>query len=375
MIDTTELVPVSIIQTELQKENITEQVIKDLRTNYLPLVIDGIEDKKGYALVDEARKNCKSLRVLASKICKKGREESIKIQKAWIAAENNVTSQIEEVENHLQKEQDRIDAEKKRIEEEKLQKEQERLRLRVALLIDNGCVFDGVCYSISPSLEIETNAMRLMSDETFGEFLTSVKIEHEKLLEAERETERLRVEAQKEEERKRQEEADKLKTEREELAKLRRGQEEREEKARAEQRRIADEQAAKERELQAKQDAITAQENEAKAKRIREEQEKQRELELQQAREDAAESARLQAIIDARIETETKAKQEEEAKAEAARQDALRPDKDKLLALSNTIVTISLPELSTDDGRLILEEVKTLLNKIQKHIVNKVKSL
>jgi hypothetical protein len=103
------------ITTELAKQNVTEMVIADLKKKYLPLKINGIDDKEGYKAVHDARIVCRDHRTLTEKICKKGREDAVKIQKEWIAKEKEVVAQISEVEQHLKKQEDAIDAEKEAI--------------------------------------------------------------------------------------------------------------------------------------------------------------------------------------------------------------------------------------------------------------------
>jgi hypothetical protein len=75
------------IENALASENITAQVIAKLKENYFDLKINGLSDKEGFKAVEIARKECKTIRVLASKICKKGREDAIQIQKDWINKE------------------------------------------------------------------------------------------------------------------------------------------------------------------------------------------------------------------------------------------------------------------------------------------------
>lgn len=103
------------ITEELAKQNVTEAVIAKLKTDYLPLKIDGIDDKEGYKKVHGARIVCRDYRVLAEKICKAGREDAVKEQKAWIAKEKEVVAQISEVEQYLKKQEDTIDAENEAI--------------------------------------------------------------------------------------------------------------------------------------------------------------------------------------------------------------------------------------------------------------------
>lgn len=99
----------NIITTELAKQNVTEAVIAKLKADYLPLKINGIEDKEGYKKVHDARIVCRDHRTLAEKICKAGREDSIKEQKAWIAKEKEVVAKISEVEQYLKKQEDVVD--------------------------------------------------------------------------------------------------------------------------------------------------------------------------------------------------------------------------------------------------------------------------
>jgi len=99
------------ITTELAKQNVTEAVIAKLKKDFLPLKINGVEDKEGYKKVHDARIVCRDTRILAEKICKKGREEAIKIQKEWLAKEKEVVNQVSEVEQYLKKQEDAIDTE------------------------------------------------------------------------------------------------------------------------------------------------------------------------------------------------------------------------------------------------------------------------
>ena len=118
----------NIITSELAKQNVTDAVIAELKKNFLPLKINGIDDKEGYKKVHDARIQCRDIRVLAEKICKKGREDAIKIQKDWISKEKQVVAQVQEVELYLKKQEDDIDAQKEaiRIHQERLLKLPER---------------------------------------------------------------------------------------------------------------------------------------------------------------------------------------------------------------------------------------------------------
>lgn len=113
---------VSPIETALAKENITNQVIEKLKADYLGLKINGLDDKAGFKAVEEARKHCKAIRVLAVKICKSGREEAIAIQKQWIEKEKEVVAAIDITESHLEAQSDAIKELEKQILFEAAQK-------------------------------------------------------------------------------------------------------------------------------------------------------------------------------------------------------------------------------------------------------------
>lgn len=353
----------SVIETELVKHNVTDATIAELRTKYLPLTISGIEDKKGYKEADEARKVCKNLRVLASKICKDGREDAIKVQKAWIAKEKEVTGQISEVEEHLVDEMQRIDDEKERIRLETERKEQERIQGRVELLIEHGCVFDGINFSMG-DISLSSSDIKGHSDDIFNECLAQIITKHAELQAEAKRIEDERIAAEAEAKRIQEEEAAKLKSEREELERLR-----------AEQERVRLEQEAKEREIRLKQEEIERQEQEAKAARIREEQEKKRQEELQKAREDAAEAARLKAIEDAKKAEAERLEAERLAQIENERQLALRPDKEKLQSFIEVLGALTVPDCSTEKAVLVCNDLRTMIGKMQQHIITKVKSL
>lgn len=126
----------SPIETALAEQNVTAQVIAKLKADYFGLTINGIDDKVGFKAVEDARKECKAIRVLASKICVKGREKAVKEQKDWILKEKEVVSAIEEVEDALETESNRIKEEEKRILFEAAQ--QQKLPIRKEKLLSIG---------------------------------------------------------------------------------------------------------------------------------------------------------------------------------------------------------------------------------------------
>lgn len=133
---------IEVIETQINesfvKENITDAVIAKLKEDYLPLKINGLKDKKGYLIVQEARKNCKALRVSAKKICEAGRAESNAKSRKWIERQNDVVGRIAEVENYLEKQENDWEAENERVETARRQAMESRYATRIQELTGFG---------------------------------------------------------------------------------------------------------------------------------------------------------------------------------------------------------------------------------------------
>lgn len=111
------------ISLALVSENLTDEILKGLEEKYMNLAINGPEDKEGYLIVQEARKECKKWRVLGKKICEKGREESNAKSRKWIERQKGVESRILAVETPLENMEDEYEAanaRKKQLEAQRL---------------------------------------------------------------------------------------------------------------------------------------------------------------------------------------------------------------------------------------------------------------
>lgn len=208
--ETTQIETISPIETALAKENITNQVIEKLKVDYMGLTIKGLDDKAGFKAVEDARKHCKELRVLATKICKAGREDALKTQKDWIAKEKEVVSAIEVTENYLSTQSDAIKEEEKRILFEAAQKAKLPIRKErlmtigvevpdEKLLTINDADFDALFNDLhSKVLAEQAEVLRVEKQRIADEQETErkrieaeAKAEQEKIQAAEREKQRL----------------------------------------------------------------------------------------------------------------------------------------------------------------------------------------
>lgn len=129
------------ISQELVKQNVTEAVIASLKEKYGHLKIAGIEDKETYLLVKEGRKECKTYRVLAKKICEKGREDSVAIQKAWVKKQKDVTDEILEIEDPLEEQEKAYEAAVAKDKEDRKRRNEEQLIVRHQLLSSMGVMY------------------------------------------------------------------------------------------------------------------------------------------------------------------------------------------------------------------------------------------
>lgn len=229
----------TVITKELEKANITEAIIAKLKENYLGLAIKGQEDREGYNAVKEARKYCKAWRVRAEKICKKGREDAVSIQKAWVAKEKEVAGKIGEIEDYLEKQEKEYEAEKERIKAELKAKHDNQFATRTIELTKMGAAFDGTNFTLE-DVSYESVLIREADDDVYAETILpkykaifdkneeirlaelKAKEESEAAQKAEREEfERQQAELRQQQEAlaKQQQEADRLKAEEEEKKK------------------------------------------------------------------------------------------------------------------------------------------------------------
>jgi len=407
------------LKQELQKFNVTDAAIADMKEKFMPLAISGLDDKEGIRAVHDARMLVKGKRVEVEKVRKALNEDALAWQKTVNAEAKRITGLLEPIESHLEAEEDKIEKEKKRIEKEKERQEQERINGRIAELIAAGCMYDGRCYSFG-HLTIDPIQIKLMDDQPFLDFMSTIldlkaQEEAKKAEEARlKEAEEARLKAEREElERAKKEQAEREEAFRKEQQAIQKARDEHEARMKAEQERIAKEALA----IQKKKDDTRIEELSAAglsnydfkdqsfvfydinvsmveiktlsneewaallskitpviAQRKKEEEERSA-AERRRAIESAAEKARLEAEDKIKREAEEKAAKEAAEKAEAERQEALRPDKEKLQAFASGITSLLIPSVTSEGAQQIVNDVQVMLGKIQAHILNKIKAL
>lgn len=368
-----QVVGLTVIEQALEKENITRQILDKLKSEYSGLKIASIDDTDGFNKVEEARKHCKRLRGDATRICKKGREDAIKIQSDWIAKEKEVVGEIEEVENALKAEAQRIKDEKERILFEAAQRE--KLPARKEKLLTIG-------------IEVEDEQLLKIGDFDFEKLYQEFYVKHLEEVAAKAKAE---AEAKAAEEKRLAEEAAEKKRVEDKIKKdlfEKRQQEinpiakyfdestangvfltletteeefqflikhctenkelfEKEKAEAAERERLAKEAAAKAEAELKEQQRIAAEEKERQDKII-----EQQRLENERLSKEAA--AKAEAEEKAKAEAEEKERQ----RVEAERKAALAPDKEKLKVYIETFTKVKVEfELTSDSSKSVMENI------------------
>ncbi|MFC0183325.1 hypothetical protein SAMN04515674_105288 [Pseudarcicella hirudinis] len=389
-------------------------------TDLLSLKVDGIQDKDGLKKCYDARQTLKKIRIAVTKE-KKELDDEVKEQSkqqlAEISAEyQKIVDLITPVETHLQLEEARIEEEKQRIKKE--QEEQEALRLssRVERLLSFGFVFSGIFYKLltitNETLQVEFVALKTMPDEEFEDFAEKGKIEYDKLVAHREELARIA----KEEEQKRLAEAEALRKEnirlKEEAERIIKEEQEKANKERIELERVqkekSDLQAKRLQELlpysnnssdidMASLYTLTEKEYQLTLALKKSEFEKNEiariELEKQHNEALIAEKQRLEAIAKeqqaffAKIKVEQQELEAQKRKIEGSELiidrlpelvEGLTPEQvdiKNILAYSDRIEAIELPELKSSAGLFVRKEIEKEIEKLTEFLNNKAESL
>lgn len=331
---------------------IIEERIAELAAEYLPLTINGVEDKEGLRAVHDARMNVKGLRVKVEKRRKELKASSLEYGRQVDAAAKDLEKLLAPIELHLESEETRINKEKDRLLKEKQEAARAAAQARVDALLAVGV---NLPFAVAEQMPPEAFEARL------AEATEAHRIAQEKA--AAEEAERLRLQA--EEDARRKAEAEKLAAERAELERLRaeqeaarKAQEEAARAAAAELERRAAELAAEQRKIE--------EAKAAEAKRIADEQAaKDRAAELERIQKEAAAKAEQELKERMAREAEEVKRKAERAEAKRKRAEAMRPDKEKLLAVADQITTVEVPELSESASQARLDALEAIFTAAQ----------
>lgn len=339
---------------------VADQAIAEMRERYMPLKIVGVNDRAGYALVREARLEVKGTRCAVENRRKELKADALEWGRKVDAEAKRLTSLLEPIELHLEQQEKAHDAEKARIKREAEEAAQRKLQARVTAMQQCRATVDLRALSEMPDAEFDAALQAaLQADQRRRDQEEAERIERERVEAERREAERLA------EEERRKDEETRLAAARAEMERQRHMQAEREAALAAERKRfeaearekqrIEDERLAAERaelERQRKEQAAAQAKIDAENRRIADER-------IAKERAEQAERNRI-------AEAERKA-------AEAARMEALRPDREKLLAVAAAIRAIAIPEVSPDGQwlrNLVVQAVERSASIIESAINN-----
>lgn len=167
------------ISLALVEANATEELIGQMEQELLPLTIKDNNDKEGYLIVSEARKNVKRARVFVQKVFKKGREIANLEVKEWLAKEKEVIPRIQKIETTLELQEEAYEkAENDRKAAEKARKEQQGAE-RMRDMISFGAKMEGL-YWVLNGVSYEVALVKEVDPEVYGDIRAEFQAEFNK---------------------------------------------------------------------------------------------------------------------------------------------------------------------------------------------------
>jgi hypothetical protein len=231
----TEYNRLEFINNELKAFSLTEAAIAELTEQFMPLVINGIDDKEGLKQVSAARKEIKARRIDVDKRRKELVADALEYQRCINGEAKRITELLEPIETHLINEEKKVNDEIERLRLEKETAETTKLQTRIKQLLALKFQFDGVQYITdyldtfnNERIYIATLHLKQIDDVAFAEFYDNAKHYFEIHQSEAAERERLRQEQLIKEEAERKAEVEKLAVERARLDAIAKEQAERE---------------------------------------------------------------------------------------------------------------------------------------------------
>lgn len=279
-----------------------DAAIAEMREKFLPLTINGIDDKDGFKAVHDARMIVKNTRVAVEKKRKELKEDALAYGRAVDSEAKRLTAMLEPIESHLEAEESAVTEAKAKIQREAEEAKQRALQARMEALAEYGVYRPPA-------------AVAALTPEEYAALLSQSKTAFD---EAKAEAEAAAA--------KRKAEEEALAAERARLEEIQRQQKAEADRLAAEKKKLDDERLARERAA-----------------------------ELEKAKAEAAEKARIEAE---RKHAEQQAKEKAEAEAKAAREkaaaevaeaaarkkEAERPQREKLATVADKVDAIDVPE-------------------------------
>lgn len=172
----------TFIENELKKFNVTDVAISELSDKYMPLLVNGIDDKEGLKVVNAARKVVKGYRIDIDKRRKELNADALEYQRRINGEAKRIIALLEPIESHLESQEKKISEEIERIKREKEQEESARYESRMKELfslkfrVETGkFITDYLDGFTNQRIEIATLHLKQWDDSTFKEFIDNAK--------------------------------------------------------------------------------------------------------------------------------------------------------------------------------------------------------
>lgn len=295
--------------------------IAELAKNYLGLVVNGVEDKKGLEVVHTARMEIRGHRVNIEKTRKSLKAEALEYGRRVDAEAARLTTMLEPIEKHLLAEEEKIEAEKTRIKQ-------------AAELVKKAKLDDRMRQIQALNLQADPSAVEALTDEAFEKKITEARERHEVKLREDMEAADKKAKQEAEEKAAREAEAERLRLQKVEL-----------DKQAADLKRQQDEQAAAQRKLDDDRRALEA-----------EKAEKQRLEDLAKAKAEGAAKAKRDADEKAKRDKAAADEKERKRKEAEARREARRPEAEKIRKFAEAVELVDRPQVN-QESRTILDKV------------------
>jgi colicin import membrane protein len=350
------------MQTEVVEYSVTDAAIAKMSADYMGLTVNGLDDKAGLAMVHSARMVVKGKRLEVEKKRKELKADALAWSQKVDSEARRITALLAPIEDHLETEEGKITAEKARLKAEDERKKQERAQARVDALARLG-----VSLPFLQAMEI--------SEGDYQARLIIAEDEHKKEQERVAGLKRFEEERAAAERKVREEEAARLAAERAELDRIRAEEDakrkEQEAILRAEREALEAKRREEEARARVEREAIEAERRKVEDAR----REQERKEAIAKAEKEAAERAIREEKERIEREAREKAEAEAAAKAEAERQDALRPDKERLIAFAVALVSLPSPGTFHPAADAIINEAHKRIMSVNRYILKAAQEL
>lgn len=174
-----------------------EECVAGMKATCMSLTIDGIEDKRGYEAVHNARMSVRDFRVKIEKKRKELKEDSLSYGRAIDAEAKRINAMIEPIEGYLTDQEKKIDDEKERIRKAKEEERQAELRAQIEAEQAKKLAEENA--KLEEVRKAQEEAQRIMAEKQ-AEFQATVKAKEEELRQKEIQIEAERIAQQRIEE-------------------------------------------------------------------------------------------------------------------------------------------------------------------------------